>query len=271
MATDLDLLIGKWTVKVQPAGAKEPWTWEYEFFSGGRVTWRDVNSYEKGSGNWSASPKLVNIAWQDSATAESWVRPLKTTRNNDTWYNSSYFRGKYWIEKASAAPAPGPAPFMLAQPPKFVQSGLFCWAAGTASWLRATKRDPNATDQKNVDRFTAYLNSDGSLPEGSEPDNADALKGGLRTVFGKMGIELENIPASDFTYSYVLDKLKTKGYLVLLEQSGGSMGHTFVVYGAGTPSEEYFSVFDSLALTGGYRNRKFSEVSGGRVYVGWGR
>jgi hypothetical protein len=110
MASDLDLLIGKWTVKVKD------WTWEYEFLrdprapSTGRVNWRDLNSFEKGSGSWAATPKLVNILWNGSKTRESWQRPL-TARNDKTWYESSYFRGKYRIEKVGGAtPTPGPGP-----------------------------------------------------------------------------------------------------------------------------------------------------------------
>ena len=102
--TDLDLLFGKWTVHVKG------WTWEYEFQRDGRVSWRDVNSAEKGSGNWAATSKLVNMWWKDSKTRESWQRPL-TASNDKTWYESSYFRGKYRIAKAGgAAPAPGPTP-----------------------------------------------------------------------------------------------------------------------------------------------------------------
>ena len=102
MAGDLDLLIGKWTVKVKA------WTWEYEFQRDGRVNWRDLNSFEKGSGNWASTSKLVNIWWKGSKTRESWQRPL-TPSNDKTWYELSYFRGKYRIEKAgSAAPVPVP-------------------------------------------------------------------------------------------------------------------------------------------------------------------
>ena len=117
MASDLDLLIGKWTVKVKE------WTWEYEFLrdggrDSGRVTWRDLNSFEKGSGNWAATSKLVNIFWNGSKTRESWQRPL-TTSNDKTWYESSYFRGKYRIAKAGGAtPGPGPTPPPLPTPPQ---------------------------------------------------------------------------------------------------------------------------------------------------------
>jgi hypothetical protein len=62
MAGDLDLLIGKWTVRVKN------WIWEYEFQRDGRVTWRDRHSAEKGSGNWAATSKLVNMWWNGSAT-----------------------------------------------------------------------------------------------------------------------------------------------------------------------------------------------------------
>lgn len=102
MASDLDLLIGKWTVKVKS------WTWEYEFSPNGKVTWRDMNSLEKGTGSWAASPKLVNISWAGSATKESWQRPL-TQSNDHTWYHSSYFTGKYKIAKVGAIGPPPPS------------------------------------------------------------------------------------------------------------------------------------------------------------------
>src|SRR4029450_4532650 len=116
MAGDLDLLIGKWTVWVKN------WTWEYEFQRDGRVTWRDLGSAEKGSGNWAANSKLVNVWWKGSPTRESWLRPL-TAKNDHTWYESSYFRGKYRIEKAGSpipvppGPAPGPSPSPSPAPP----------------------------------------------------------------------------------------------------------------------------------------------------------
>ena len=79
MAGDLDLLIGKWIVKVRPPGRSEPWTWEYDFQEGGKVTWQDLKSAEHGSGHWTSSPKFVRMSWDDSSTRESWGRPLTAT------------------------------------------------------------------------------------------------------------------------------------------------------------------------------------------------
>jgi len=74
----------------------------------------------------------------------------------------------------------------------------------------------------------------------------------------------------DFTYCYVLEKLKTKGHLVLLSgHAGSSMGHTRVVWGVGDPSNEYFNVFDPLDGRG-FELIRFSELSG-NVYVGWAK
>ena len=76
--------------------------------------------------------------------------------------------------------------------------------------------------------------------------------------------------AVDFTYCFVLEKLKTKGHLVLLSGSAGaSMGHTRVVYGVGDPSNEFFSVWDPLDGHG-FELRRFSELTG-NVYVGWAK
>jgi hypothetical protein len=102
MASDLDLLIGKWTVKVKT------WNWEYEFFAGNKVTWRDLDSGEKGVGSWATSSKLVNIAWHGSATKESWLRPL-TASSDRTWYEAPYFRGKYRIAKVGFIGPPPPS------------------------------------------------------------------------------------------------------------------------------------------------------------------
>ena len=211
MSGDLDLLIGKWTVKVRPPGATEPWTWEYDFRPDGRVTWQDLKSAETGSGNWSASAKLVKIGWKDSETRESWKRPLTPAPPlSNTWYVSSYFRGTYKIEKPACPGFMTDGPFILAAPEEIYQTGLLCWAAGSASWLRGTKRG-NATVADLVKKYQTRgkLDSDNALPEGN-----------MIEVFSDIGIALKRIPAPDFTYCYVLEKLKTKGHLVLLS------GHT---------------------------------------------
>src|SRR5215216_7643863 len=97
--SDLDLLLGKWIVELK-GGHPRGWTWEYEFHRDKRVTWRDLNSAEKGSGWWNTSSKLVNMGWKDSKTRESWKRPLMPTPTLDkTWYESSYVQGNYKIQK----------------------------------------------------------------------------------------------------------------------------------------------------------------------------
>ena len=261
MSGDLDLLIGKWLVKVRPPGRPEPWTWEYEFLPGGSVNWHDLKSAEKGTGNWAANSKLVNIWWKDSATRESWLRPLVPAPPlNKTWYESSYYRGQYKIEKPACPGFMTDGPFILAAPGEIYQTGLLCWAAGSASWLRGTGRG-KATVADLVKKYKerGKLDSDNALPE------ANVIE-----VFLDIGIVLKNMPAVDFTYCYVLEKLKTKGHLVLLSGSTGNpMGHTRVVYGVGDPSNEFFSVFDPLNGHG-FEFSRFSALSG-NVYVGWAR
>ncbi|WP_332696483.1 papain-like cysteine protease family protein [Bosea sp. (in: a-proteobacteria)] len=260
MAGDLDLLIGKWTVKVKD------WTWEYEFSQGGTAAWRDTRSPESGSGSWVANDKMVNIAWKDSTTRETWRRPL-TPSNDQTWYESTYFRGRYKILKAATPGFAPPSPVILAEPPEIFQTSLYCWAAGAASWRRVKGRG-SETVEDLVAQYGGYLNNDGSLPEG-EPDDPTAQKGGMKTVFAKMGIGIQSIPRRDFTYDYVFEKLKTKGHFLLMATSFGDMGHTYVVYGVGRPSQEHFSAFDPLQ-NHGRTDKKFGELTGSSVYVGFG-
>jgi hypothetical protein len=260
MAGDLDLLIGKWTVKVKG------WTWEYEFVQGGKVTWRDGGGPDNGSGSWSANAKMVNIAWTDSATTESWLRPL-TPSTDRTWYNSSYYRGKYKILKAATPGFAPPFPLILTKPPEIYQTSLYCWAAGAVSWRRVKGKGTEKVDDL-VSQYGGYLNSDGSLPEG-EPDDPTAQKGGMKAVFGKLGIGIQSLPRKNFTYDYVFGKLKANGHFLLMATSFGDMGHTYVVYGVGQPSQEHFSVFDPLQGRG-YKDKKFSDLTGDSVYVGFG-
>lgn len=92
MSDDAQLVIGKWMVQLKG------WIWEYEFFSAGKVTWRDTRSNEKGVGRWTLSPKYLNISWSDSPTTESWTRPL-TKQRQKGWYSATYFTGNYEVQK----------------------------------------------------------------------------------------------------------------------------------------------------------------------------
>lgn len=261
MARDLDLLIGKWIVKVRPHGRPEPWTWEYEFRNDGSVTWHDLKGAETGSGGWAATSKLVNIWWRGSTTRESWIRPLTPTPPLDkTWYESSYFRGQYKVEKPVCPGFWSDGPFMLEGPEEIYQTSLRCWAAGSAIWLHATKRGTaTVADLVKKYRERGKLESGDALPE----DN-------MAEVFLDIGIVLEKMPAVDFTYCYVLEKLKTKGHLVLLSgHPGDDLGHTRVVWGVGDPSNEYFSVFDPLERHG-FELIPFNSLTG-NIYVGWAK
>ncbi len=261
MAGDLDLLMGKWIVKVRPPGAKEPWTWEYEFYQNKTVTWIDLKSAERGSGGWNSTPKLVNIWWDDSKTLESWNRPLTPTPNlNAAWYNSSYYRGPYKIEKPVCPGFSVSGPFSLTAPAEIFQERLLCWAAASASWLRGTGRG-SATVADLEKKYIARgkVDSGGALPEEN-----------LFEVFSDIGIALKKMPAVDFTYCFVLEKLKTRGHLVLLSGDGSSsMGHTRVVWGVGDPTNEQFSVFDPLHGHG-FETPSFKDLRG-NLYVGWAK
>jgi len=103
MADDRQLLIGKWTVWVKE------WVWEYEFFPGGAVNWRDTRSRENGTGNWSMSSTLLNLSWRNSQTKETWQLPLNSIANKRTWYSAPYYTGSYQIEKVISPPASAPS------------------------------------------------------------------------------------------------------------------------------------------------------------------
>ncbi len=100
MASDTDILIGKWTVWVKD------WVWEYEFSRGGIVTWRDTRSAEKGTGRWMASPQLINISWSGSSATESWKRPISAMKQKTGWYNAPYYKGPYEMEKITQVTPP---------------------------------------------------------------------------------------------------------------------------------------------------------------------
>jgi hypothetical protein len=99
MADDAEEVIGKWTVRVKD------WVWEYEFSPGGKVTWRDTRSPEKGSGRWAMTPKSINLSWTDSPVTESWFRPV-TMAKQKGWYNASYYAGPYEMQKIVPRPYP---------------------------------------------------------------------------------------------------------------------------------------------------------------------
>ena len=102
VAGDAKVILGKWTVWLKD------WVWEYEFLPGGTVNWRDTRSSEKGVGRWSLSPKAVSLSWSDSATTESWARPLTPARQMG-WYKSTYYTGGYRAQKVGATARGGPA------------------------------------------------------------------------------------------------------------------------------------------------------------------
>lgn len=95
MADDAQEIIGKWTVRVLD------WVWEYEFSPGGKVIWRDTRSSEKGVGRWALSPQSVNLSWSDSATTESWLRPLMPAKQKGV-YKATYYTGDYEMQKVVA-------------------------------------------------------------------------------------------------------------------------------------------------------------------------
>jgi hypothetical protein len=260
--SDLDLLIGKWVVKVQPHGQPEPWTWEYDFQPGGKLTWQDLKGPQNGRGTWNANSTLVNIWWENSATRESWLRPLTPTPPpSKTWYEASYYRGQYQVEKPIC---PGfktdGGPLKLSTPEEIYQDGLQCWAAGSAIWLHATNKG-TATVADLIKKYKerGKIDSQSALPEEN-----------VFEVFGDIGIDLHKMRAVDFTFCFVLEKLKTKGHLVLLSgHVGDPMGHTRVVYGVGEPTNEFFNAFNPLRNQG-YETPRLDSLTG-NIFVGWAK
>jgi hypothetical protein len=162
-------------------------------------------------------------------------------------------------------------------PPEFYQgSSLLCWAAGSASWLRATRMG-NATTEQLLARFKDYTNNDLSLPEGTTSDRTGGKAGGMIEVFRQLNILVTKVDRLDFTHDWIADKLRRKGHLLLLGGSG-SMGHTQVIYGVGFPPD-HFSVFDPLADSdpprkmSGYKNIPIADIHDvdldQPIYVGW--
>jgi hypothetical protein len=248
MASDLDMLIGAWNVRVLN------WVWRYEFNHNNTVVWKDTRSAERGSGTWSESAGAIILAWEDSQTRENWNRPISAANTRAT-YKSSYFNGLYKVEKAETK-------FELTQPPQILQKYLYCWAAGASSWRRARGRGTETVEQL-IERFGGYLNNDGTMPE-SEPDSPDAKRGGIKEVFNQLGIRVFLVNVKDLNYEYFYNLLKTNAHFLLMS-GGTSMGHTRVVYGVGDPSPDYFKVFDPLR---GYQTIQFSAIAGGQAYIG---
>ena len=151
------------------------------------MTWQDLKSAEKGSGTWAANSKLVNIWWKDSATRESWIRPLTPTPPlNKTWYESSYYRGNIRSKALMPRILDGGA-VQISRARGDLQTGLLCWAAGSASWLAGTKRG-NATVADLVKKYK----------ERGKLDSGDALpEENVIEVFLDIGISLKIIPAAD--------------------------------------------------------------------------
>src|SRR3954469_3240760 len=89
-------ILGTWTVKFMH------WTWEYTFTPDARVTWRDPLNNEHGEGRWGLGPKVVWITWKDSATKESFNRPIMPT-NQAGWYDATYGKGPSRAQKVVPA------------------------------------------------------------------------------------------------------------------------------------------------------------------------
>jgi hypothetical protein len=143
-------------------------------------------------------------------------------------------------------------------PPKAICQGdaLYCWAAGGASWLRATGINPEATRDALIIRFGACMDEHGAIAEADIDD-----------IFGELGARITPF-SGNFDYAFVRAELERSGHFLLL--IGGSFtGHTLVVYGVGVDpdgksSRNYFSVFDPASCT--HENRSFKSVLA--VYIG---
>lgn len=155
------------------------------------------------------------------------------------------------------------ARYILSVPPEYYQTGLYCWAAGAASWLKAMKMGM-ATPSQLVIRFGQYLDDDGALLEEQMP-----------TVFRQLGLNLYLIKFNappEFNHGFFRYYLERKGHILLMfSEAGSDTGHTYVVYGSGSPSDAYFNVFNPLKDSGGYQRVPFSWVKRNtdKVYVAW--
>jgi hypothetical protein len=152
------------------------------------------------------------------------------------------------------------ARYILSVPPEYYQTGFYCWAAGSASWLKAMKMGV-ATPNDLVIRFGQHLDDEGALIEKKMP-----------TVFRELGLSLYRNYSQDVNYSFLRYYLEKKGHILLMFSTAGSdVGHTYVVYGVGYPSDAYFNVFNPLKGEGGYQHVPFTWLrrNTDRVYLAW--
>ena len=105
MAIDEQEIVGKWNISFR--GRTGSWKWEYTFSADGTVKWRDPLNNMTGSGRWLKQGKLINIAWNNSRTKESWYCPI-SPRDQKGWIDASYGVGAFSAQKVVETVYPQP-------------------------------------------------------------------------------------------------------------------------------------------------------------------
>jgi len=163
--------------------------------------------------------------------------------------------------------------YMLTPPPndpaRFKEGLLYCWAAGLASFLNVANLG-SVGYADIIAQNGAYMNADGTIPEsGGTPDDG-GTPGGIGAVFANYNVYSTKIYGGNFTYDYVANILRTKGWFIIMYWVGGDMGHTQVVYGVGVPDDSSISVFDPMTSRPDYLNISIASVAAStNMYVAW--
>lgn len=158
----------------------------------------------------------------------------------------------------------GPSKVMVVlQPPPLISQVINsdCWAAGLASFQRVTGINPQASREGLVLRYSLCIASDpqdtGMLPEQC-----------VRPVFAGEGCHLRRRPPAPFDYDSVRAALLTVGHLVVIDDCGGGVYHTLVLYAVGVdadgkPNKDFVSVMNPATnyLSAGYQNRTFGSLN----------
>jgi hypothetical protein len=109
-----------------------------------------------------------------------------------------------------------------------------CWAAATSSWLQGMNRPTKYSTQELVDLFA-------KIPGALDPNDQSITNPGWLTLKNKFNLDFHGFGSSpmlgkgsklnDFNATYLLNKLKSKKFLLLAYNYNEFIGHTVVPFG----------------------------------------